>query len=504
VKAACDLGSLKYCSTPSTIAGPNCITYVDRVVRTRAAEKTSTNYSSSVNIPSSSKQTINDYYTALGDAASSYLVANKQNLSSTSVASLMNIFQAEQGPEPTMYNNLVDGINPSIGVDGGSDISWMKLRASTLVQNKLKELASTDVATIALSLVNDKNVPIFASMYRPVYDLILTKISVDDLVNDALIDLMTRLSPYLRANIDAFIIDYIAGSKYTAIPLGANGKYAVDLSARPRLYNTKVRQLYKVLSVKIPGDKLVEAIAQADTVNITLCQKASDPFTDPLCIAMASSADPALVAAVASAQTIKTAEIAKELQQSDAAKLASDCAQVSNMSQPVCIAYINNQISTDTKYDTNVVYMNVLKAATNADGSLNKSLIDQYKGMKQWLLSKTADTITTVDGVTKITSICGVSGGLTLDQCGRVCEIYPELCIDDQSRKCSLPEHRYAKDGFCDCAAREKGSQWWILFIIIFIFITVIGGGLYTRRRILLARTYTSTQETSVDLDSSL
>jgi hypothetical protein len=265
-----------------------------------------------------------------------------------------------------------------------------------------------------------------------------------------------------------------------------------------------VRQLYKVLSVKIPGDKLVEAIVQADIANITLCKKASDPFTDPLCIAMASSAEPALVTAVVSAQAIKTAEIAKDLQQSDAVKLASDCAQVGNMSQPVCIAYINNQRSTDTKYDTNAVFMNVLKAATNADGSLNKSLIDQYKGMKQWLLEKTADTITTVDGVTKITSICGVSGGLTIDQCGRVCEIYPELCIDDQSRKCSLPEHRYVKDGFCDCAAREEGFQWWILFIIIFTFIAVIGGGLYARRRILLARKYISTRETSVDLDSSL
>jgi hypothetical protein len=170
----------------------------------------------------------------------------------------------------------------------------------------------------------------------------------------------------------------------------------------------------------------------------------------------------------------------------------------------VCIAYINNQISTDPKYDTNAVFMNVLKAATNADGSLNKSLIDQYNGMKQWLLAKTADTVTTVDGVTKITSICGVGGGLTLDQCGRVCEIYPELCIDDQSRKCSLPEHRYSKDGFCDCAAREEGFRWWILFIIIFTLIAVIGGGLYTRRRILLARKYISTQETSVDIDSSL
>jgi hypothetical protein len=126
--------------------------------------------------------------------------------------------------------------------------------------------------------------------------------------------------------------------------------------------------------------------------------------------------------------------------------------------------------------------MNVLKAATSADGSLNKNLIDQYQGMKQWLITKTADVVTTVNGVVKITSQCG--NGISVDQCTKICGIYPEACVPDQVRKCSLPEHRYIKDGFCDCAAREDESNWWwILLIILFVLAGAIGGVVWRKMK---------------------
>jgi hypothetical protein len=304
--------------------------------------------------------------------------------------------------------------------------------------------------------------------------MIMQKITIDHINNNSLITLMTQVSPYLKLNVDAFIIDYIGGSKYTAVPTGASGQYTIDISAKPRLYDPKIRQLFKTLSVKNPSDRLAQLISMTDAVNIILCQKSADPFKDPLCIAMAATAEPTLVTAVATAQSIKTNELAA-IQQSDATKLASDCVQVNNLARPECIAYINSQISTNPNYDAPTVYMNVLIAATNVDGSLNKDLIDRYQGMKQWLIAKTADIVTTVNGVVKITSQCG--GGISVDQCTKICEIYPEACVQDQVRKCSLPEHRYIKDGFCDCAAREDGTDWWwVLLIVMFVFIGAIGG----------------------------
>lgn len=432
LQSACDVGSQAYCSTADKVASIECNPYVDRLIRTRAAEKASTVYSNSVVIPSSSGKTITDYYNALGDAANSYVASNIANLSSTSVAGLMNVMKAEGG-DLSMFNKVADtAITGCVQSSTAScSVPWMKSRVDKLINDQVQLFATASVGAILDYISTNVNHYLkFEDSYAPMRTLLLSKITLGDINNPVLIVLREKSATICLA-VDLLVINYVCDSTLTTIPTSTSGDYTVDLSAKPNLYaKTLDTFIYTILSRPYASsDKLLKLYAAASNSNVSRCATV-DPLTDPTCIAIRQTGRSDAVTAMDTA-------------------LAKYCVNPSSVTSDSCVSYVNGL--TDATIKT-AALVSGYNAAVKADGSIDGTVLNKYgSAMKDWLKTTTADVVTkNAAGDTVITSSCGTANSLPVDQCKQICALYPEVCLDDQIRKAQLPQYRYSKDGFTD------------------------------------------------------
>lgn len=438
LRAACDVGSQAYCSTADKIASAECSPYVTRLIRTRAAEKTSTPFADPVLIPPSANTTIANYYNALGDAANQYIAANITTISSASVNGLMKIIQAEGG-DMSMFSRVAD--TAIAGCASSSTlmcetVPWIKSRVDELVVEQVKALQAGSVdAVLTFITTNLKHFLTFEGSYSKLLDLLVSKMVVKDITKKEVIDLR-RQSKSFRLAVDVLAINYICDSNLVRVLSNADGDYLVDLSRKPKLYDATVSTFMSALASTpdAASDKLVKAYETATQANIVYCTQV-DPLVDPTCVAMRTSGNSFLVSKMDDA-------------------LAQYCASPSSASRDSCVKYMT--ALTDPEKKSAALAMSYT-AAVNADGTINPSVLDKYGDqMKDWLKEKTADIVTTdASGNIVITASCGNDGNIPVSQCRQICDIYPQVCLEDQIRKAQLPQYRYAKDSFKDKSGSE-------------------------------------------------
>lgn len=537
-KVACDIGSQAYCtSSTNDISSPSCATYLDRLVRTRAAQKTNIAYANAVQLPASSKATIDDYYNAVPNAVVEYLKNNKQNLNSANVASLMRSLQDEQGSDA--FNRILEQLIKQSVLAKGDDesISWVKEAGLAMFNNIATKLKDSNIQTILETLMQEDRIwyMIFGSSMKSLSDLVISKMTIADL-SYPLLAVCYRLSEASRKAYDLLLINFVLNKQLVSIPKTATGSYDVDLSGQERLYNTTVRGWYSQFvalmaqsSRSPPADdpimNLINLYKSADTANTNKLATLDAPETNPLCIAMLATNEKPLItdinaaiakskatkiaatalankqAAEAAAQALAAKQVAdKQAAEAAAQALASRCTLVSNMKNDECATYVNEQIAKNSAFGTSAVYKTILDAATNADGSLDKSIINKYAGMKQWLITNTADMLLLQNGATVIQHTCGKENKLTIDQCKRICEAYPETCTKDQIQKCQLPQYRY-QEGFCQCSETSDNTAMIVAisilsFIIVVIFIAFVW---FKRRRAKVVPIMHETQEETIE-----
>ena len=458
VRAACDLGSQTYCKTDK-ISTAECAPYLDRIFATKSGA------SVAIPIPASS---INPYYADLKQYAISVATADNVVLSSTNVSNLITALKAE--PSKEMYNAVVDAVIAKCATSADTaclSISWITDRVTETVKANAAAWGSLATTAILANVqANWNHYSKFVSLYNPIHDLITKKGISDVLTNTTLIG-MREKSSYFQNVIDLFIINSLLKTPLTTIPLTAAGNYNVDLSKIPAVYNTLYRPFYLALKNRpnAASDKLVVVFAVADEVNMKRVPTV-DPKTDSVCVAMKATGEAAFVKLIDDA-------IAK----AEADAKAARCLLPANVGTTECITYINamSNISDDT-------YRLVLQGAIKPDGTMDKAILDKYPGLKPWLLKNTADKIVIdANGNTTIASTCAATTNLTAAQCGQLCAIYPENCTADQVKRCSIPEYRYAKDGFkermpdCDDSCDSSSDiNWWVVFIFVLVAFVIL------------------------------
>lgn len=461
VKAACDLGSQRYCSSDS-IATLDCLAYADRLVRTRAAQRTNTVYSNSVAIPTSSTQTIASYYTSLGDSIQAHVLKNIDSLSSDSIVNLMKLFQSEEPSERQVYSKVSDAVIAELSktnrpINSGISINWLKARAEELIKQKVVAYTREPSAINILNQIIKESqfMTMFYDLYLPVLDVLASKLSIEDVATPSL---YTAGGPYLIKLVHKFIIEYIIGQSWYI------DKYNIDLSKRPQLYNKYVLDAYKWLSANIKDDQLVALITAARNANMAYYISVDDVNNDPVCVAMILAGEPI--------------------------PYEARCSSASNIVKPECIAFIEKKI-TAPGASIDDVYLSIIKSATDTSGNISKLVLDTYPTIKQWLSTKMSDESVTIDGISKITPVCGTEGNLSIAQCNQLCKMYPELCIPDQVQKCSLPNYRFAKEGLTNPSVEEglcveppdnEQVQWWWIFVLALIVFAISAAWMKRKR----------------------
>ncbi len=460
VKAACDLGSQRYCSSYN-IASPDCLTYADRLARTRAAQRTNAVYSNSVLIPTSSSQTITSYYTSLGNSAKAYVLNNINNLSSDNVVSLMKIFQTEEPSERQVYTKVSDAVIAELSKTDrpknfGLTIGWLKAYVDEVIDLIANELATFKTAEIIRVNNNFKPfINMFMDSYSKVFDVLVSKLTIEDIANPALYEID---SPYLMGLIRSFIIQYITGKSPQA------GETIIDLSKSARLYNKYVLDAYNWFIKNRSTEPLIAMIQAAKAANMKYYITVDDVNNDPVCVAMILAGEPI--------------------------PYEARCSLASNIIKPECIAFVEKKINAPGA-SIDDIYLSIIQSATDGNGNISKVVLDTYPSIKQWLATKMADESVVVDGVPKITPVCGTAGNLSISQCNQLCKMYPELCIPDQIQKCSLPNYRFAKEGLlnkpvdkegmCTNPADKEETEWW--WIIAFALVVIAIAIAWTNRK---------------------
>lgn len=459
VRAACDLGSQSYCKTDK-ISTAECAPYLDRVFATKSGA------SVAIPIPAGS---INTYYADLKQYAISVATADMAALSSTNVSNLITALKAE--PSKEMYNAVVDAVIAKCVLSADTtclSISWITERVTATVKANAISwgISLSTTAILANVQANWNHYLKFVSLYNPIHDLLM-KIGISDVLTNTTLIGMREKSPYFQNAIDLFIINSLLKTSSATIPVTAAGNYNVDLSKIPAVYNKMYRSFYLALKNRpnAASDKLVVVFAVADDVN-TKRVPTVDPKTDSVCVAMKATGEAAFVKLIDDA-------IAK----AEADAKAARCLLPANVGTTECITYINamSNISDDT-------YRLVLQGAIKPDGTMDKAILDKYPGLKPWLLKNTADKIVIdANGNTTIASTCAATTNLTAAQCGQLCAIYPENCTADQVKRCSIPEYRYAKDGFkemmsdCDDSCDSPiDINWWLVVIFVLIAFVIL------------------------------
>ena len=457
IQKACDLGSFKYCSDPTVVSSDNCTTFIDRVIRSRTAAKTNVVYSNPVSV--TAPQTIDDYYNALGSATNAYIQKNIGNLSDPSMAKLMTILESEKG-ENTMYTTAVDAAIDACAKDptnagcNNTALTWLTDRITQLANTYATTNANSSLVQIASDMTKSARYIRFPSLFQPVTNLILSKLTIS-LISDPTVIALRAASSVIATGIDVFVINYVMNKEsLTSLTTDTTGAYNVDISLQKKLYDSPVRTFYNL--IKSSGsDKLAALIASADTANIQHLSTVNTD-TDPLAIAMKQTGESAIVGTISN--------LAKGY-----------CTTTASIITPDCITYINGSIG-NASFNKDSAFSLILSAATKSDGSLDRTILDKYTGMSDWLASKTAD-IVSVDsnGVSTIMHTCGTPSGLSIDQCKAICIAYPDICVKDQVTRCAIPQYRYAQEGFYQFNGEDYDDNSQLYLFIIFIAIVVLG-----------------------------
>lgn len=477
LQEACDTGSQAYCTIPANIVSGNCVSYVARVIGTRAAEsKTIPEYKNPV--IAKAPKTVADYYNALGDTAVNYISSNISDLSSEPVNAFMVAAKAEGG-SAAMYNKVADAAIAKCmqSTQCTTPPSWLTSRVADSVTERVATYQTASVGTILDYLkTNVATFLKFEDLFAPLLALALSKLTINDISHPSLMVLRGR-SLSVRTAVDLFIINFICDTQATKLQLMPSGDYETDLSSKPKLYASVIETFIATLKTQVNAatDKLLVAYNAADTKNLNRCQT-TNPLQDATCVAMQKSSRPTVVAAI------------------DAA-LSSYCSTATAAIGDSCVSYVNTlQNGTAAKAKA---LENAYKASVDSSGIISKAVLDRYgEPMLTWLKGKTADKYTLdASGNTVITSTCGTEASLpiTLDQCKQICSIYPSVCLDDEIKRAQLPQYRYAKEGFgirtlghtTICSPDEDDISVVAIIIVIFAAIAFAFMFLHLRRRMM-------------------
>lgn len=487
LKAACDTGSYNYCAknAEQNIADPNCKTYLNRVVGNYTAERTGKIYSNPVKFPVGSTVQISNYYNDLGSAVAKYGTKDIGRLTGQSTADLVKILRDNN---PNYYTEsiatpLVDkALNYC--TSASADAVFCSETTPTWVLDtiniKIPGLIS-DLTTVSGSIIaaysGSTYIPMhkkFPNTFKPVENLILSKLTKSDLSNPFLVELRTY-SPNLQAGIDAFVINLINGkSTFTKEKLESSSLYSINLANNAMLYDLNIQTYlaniskYRAANNITTVDPLVILVANTDASNVQICST-GNPLTTPICTQMS---------AAGSSVSSSVADITKAY-----------CS--THVSDPKCIEYINSNQTVFNTADINNKMLNYCMTEGIND-TVNCKPFSSISGSSDWL-KKVTSNVTGTDGT--ISAVCGTTNGLSKDTCQQVCNMYPEICTADTQQKCSLPTNRYSSntdyfDGKEDYRTYYGSSRntstpnpWlvehpWIsliiLFVVILLFIAII------------------------------
>jgi hypothetical protein len=453
LKAACDYGSIKYCSTANNIIKPDCLAHADRVVRTYVAEKTGIAYSNKL----ASSINTSDAYNALGAPISEYVINNRTTLDSNEIKSILAITDLEKtltdsdkklyfAPAMSMFKTC--GAVPTLNCSA----SWLEPKISELINMLLIQNKSKALKDIIVSIYDPTTPPNIATTIRfqhlfgSYFDLIISKLTINDLLTNTIIWPMRNDLPLFKTKLDTYIADLVMKSSFNNKE-NLTDPYTADFSNNKNLYSADIQKLITIItSVAAPTDSLLVAFKAADTKNIARLTTV-DPTLDPIAVAMLATGKSDLVNGVKS-------------------KILTYCIDPTNLSKSTCTPYASQAISSDpTTY-----YRNAIASALKPDGTLDASILDKVVGLKDWLAINTKDVVA-ADGV--ISSTCG-TGVLTRMQCSNLCKIYPELCSGDQSKRCINPLYRYTQtEGFKGDSAGAYTLYAFIIFIAFILFIGI-------------------------------
>lgn len=449
IRTACDIGSQAYCTVPTNVASKDCVTYLDRIVRTVNSEKTGIQYSNKVLPPSGI--TISNYNDALNATLNDYITSNVKNLQAPETVNLISAVKTADPNSPTlsmMTKTAIDKCSAITGCD--PNVSWIKTEVATMDKDMASRAPASTLSQIITEIGTRATYWTYADLYTNLNNVIISKLSITSLTTDGLMKLRDSVSA-IRQSIDLIVVSYILNKLITAIPLNASGEYDIDISNQTKLYDQTIHSYYAMLlkSSRAQTDNLTKLIAKTDAMNKERCKKVN-PTVDPVCVSMRLTAEPDLVTAI------------------DAA-LPAYCLDGPKVLDPNCITHFNKIIVTDPTFDRTNIYKSVLGAALlSKDNKYDTTIVGKYDGIQTWIKSQTADKVTTdINGQTIITPICGTADGLSVDECNRVCATYPEYCAADQVQKCKLPKYRYATEGFCDNDEQDSLGMWLAILLTI-------------------------------------
>ncbi|KAG6961388.1 hypothetical protein JG688_00009115 [Phytophthora aleatoria] len=451
VKLACDTGAQAYCSSANTILSDQCRDYTNRVIGT----KNNSAFAGKVLLASNSSKTTVDYYNALSDAGLTAIqgtIVNNPTLDHPLMQD--SAFKSKVGRSVMTTCAATSGNNPNCG----NSIPWMYDYVTSQAAVFATSLQGLTGIAIATTFVANKDILArYNTFYEDSFRLFMLKLKISDL-SDTNVRSARYISPNIALAIDLCIINAITGS--WVIPFNSNG-FTVDLAGRPTLYDADIRRFYQFINKSSsPFDaNLNKVIAKADATNIEYCTAVMNATSDPLCIAMKATNEPALVTAV-------DAAIARY----------TSCKLDTNFVNEECIKQTKLALSDPTTTaDTKAkIYRAVLTTATK-NNVIDTSFVNQFSGMVDWLKLMTVDTIsTTAAGVKVVTSSCGTKTGLSVEECNRICAAYPDTCLKDQLQRCELPGYRYSdKEGFVNYS---RELNWRVLTVIVVLIVLIMCG----------------------------
>lgn len=453
LREACDLGSQSYCKSDK-ISSTECNDYLARVFNTKAG----------VTIPLPiAAGTINTYYAEL--KAHVIKIATDINdvatLRSAKMNNLLEALRKESSKE--MYYEIVNSVIKKWRLKSETEwttLPWIIERINAWIAGDLDVIKDRTAVQI-LEHIGDR-MDLFTNFmpaWSGVIDTLLTKDLTTVYSNTTLLK-MREVSSSFELAFDLYVYNTFGYTKITTLALTSDKlQYNYAIKDNKEIYSASIRQLYSALKSRPARlDKLKILFEKADAENITRI-KTVNPSTDALCIAMKATGEPELVKAIND-------------------EIAVRCTIPANISAPDCVSSINamNPIPDST-------YKIILQGSIKSDGTLDKTILDKYPGMKEWLVKNTADTVTIdANGNALISSTCSPNTNLTATQCNQLCKIYPETCNADQIKRCSVPGYRYRstfanKEGLELEPKTEVDNTWWILFILtILVFVCFISG----------------------------
>lgn len=452
MRTACDAGSLAYCATQPNIISKDCSTYIDRVARTVAAEKTNTQYSNKVIAPVGSS--VVDYLNALETSATKYATNNATQVGSLEFTNIINTFKTAD-PQTAIPTRIATTLTEQC-VDSNcktyASTGWIVDTCRDIDKKLSTQMGNYSLQQILDQLNTNKLFWSYNNIFENVTKLIISKLSISSLSNPTLMKYREAMQT-IKVAIDLLVVSYVLESLQTNLPTDSAGKYLINIVGRPKLYDRTIRDYYLMLqkSSQAQNDSLTLLIAKTDADNKLRCQTVN-PTVDSTCVAMRLTNEPQLVEAIDNAMP---------------AYCMNNQLKVLNMD---CTNYFNKKIVSDPSFDRVAVYKSVLAAATLPNDKFDVIVLNRYEGIRPWMEKTSADTVVVdSNGQSTIQTGCGDSKDMSIDQCKRMCATYPESCQNDQMQKCKLPKYRYSTtESFKNVSEDRENDIIMLICIILF------------------------------------